>query len=61
MSGPELPGRADLDAVTAATAAALADPATSLVDVCRAAELEEAAFTAYLHRPEAGAELEAGI
>ena len=56
-----LPDRADLDAATAATAAAIADPAASLADVERAAELEEAAFAAYLRRPGAEAELEAGI
>jgi hypothetical protein len=56
-----LPTRADLDAATARTAAAIADPAASLADVEHAAELEEAAFTAYLQRPEAEAELQAGI
>ena len=56
-----LPTRVDLDAATAATAAAIADPSASLADVERAAELEEAAFAAYLRRPEAEAELEAGI
>jgi len=55
--GPQLPDRADLDAATAA----IADPAASPVDIMRAAELEEAAFTAYLHRDDAEAELEAGI
>ena len=56
-----LPDRADLDAATAATAAAIADPAAGLADVERAAELEEAVFAAYLRRPGAEAELEAGI
>jgi hypothetical protein len=56
-----LPTRADLDAATARTAAAIASPSASLADVERAAELEEAAFAAYLQRPEAAAELEAGI
>jgi hypothetical protein len=56
-----LPTRADLDAATARTAAAIADPSASLADVERAAELEEAAFTAYLRRPGAAAELEAGL
>jgi len=56
-----LPTRADLDAATARTAAAIASPCASLADVERAAELEEAAFAAYLQRPEAAAELEAGI
>jgi hypothetical protein len=55
------PTRADLDAATARTAAAIADPAASLADVERAAELEEAAFTAYAQRPGAEAELEAGL
>jgi len=56
-----LPTRADLDAATSATAAAIADPEASLADVERAAELEEATLNAYLRRPEAEAELEAGI
>ena len=56
-----LPTRGDLDAVTARTAATIADPAASRADVERAAELEEAAFLAYLQRPGAEAELEAGI
>jgi hypothetical protein len=56
-----LPTRADLDAATARTAAAIADPSASRADVERAAELEEAAFLAYLKRPGAEAELEAGI
>jgi hypothetical protein len=61
MSGPALPARADLDAATAATATAIADPSAGLADVYRAAELEEAAFTAYLDLPGAEAELEAGV
>ncbi len=56
-----LPTRADLDAATARTAAAIADPSASAADVERAAELEEAVFAAYLRRPGAAAELEAGI
>ena len=56
-----LPTRADLDAATTATAAAIADPSASLADVERAAELEEATLTAYLQRPGAEAELEAGL
>jgi hypothetical protein len=55
------PTMADLDAATAATAAAIADPSASRADVERAAELEEAVFTAYLAVPGAEAELEAGI
>ena len=59
MSAPAwLPTRADLDAATAATAAAIADPSASLADVERAAELEEATHAAYLQRPEADAELQ---
>jgi hypothetical protein len=56
-----LPTRVDLDAATAATAAAIADPSASLADIERAAELEETILAAYLLRPEAEAELEAGI
>jgi len=54
-----LPTRADLDAATAQTAAAIADPDASLANVERAAELEEAVFAAYLERPGADAELQA--
>ena len=56
-----LPTRADLDAATARTAAAIADPSASLADVERAAELEEAAHLAYLARPGADAELEVDL
>ena len=56
-----LPTRADLEAATARTAAAIADPSASLADVERAAEMEEAVLTAYLQRPGAEAELEAGL
>lgn len=55
----DLPTRADLDAATARTAAAIADPSASLADVEHAAELEEAVHTAYLSRPGADAELQA--
>jgi hypothetical protein len=55
------PTRADLDDATARTAAAIADPSASLADVQRAAELEEAAFSAYAEQPGAEAELQAGI
>ena len=62
MSAPAwLPDRAELDAATAHTAAAIADPNASLAEVEYLAELEEAAFNAYLQRPGAEAELEAGI
>ncbi len=54
-----LPARADLDAATARTAAAIAGPAASLADVERAAEMEEAVLAAYLRRPGADAELQA--
>jgi hypothetical protein len=53
-----LPSRADLEAATARTEAAIADPASSLADVTLAAELEEAVFHAYLRRPGADAELQ---
>jgi len=53
--------RADLEAATARTAAVLADPSASPLDRMRAAEAEEAVLTAYLQRPEAEAELEAGL
>ncbi len=56
---PWLPTRADLDAATARTAAAIADPSLSLADVQRAAEAEEAVHQGYLHRPGADAELQA--
>jgi hypothetical protein len=53
-----LPTRADLDAATARTAAAIADPRISRADVERAAELEEAVHIGYLRRPGADAELQ---
>ena len=56
-----LPTRADLDAATARTAAAIADPSATLADVERAAELEEAVLAAYAKRPGAAAELKAGL
>ena len=51
------PTRADLDAATARTAAVIEHGAPA--DIQRAAELEEAAHTAYLQRPGADAELQA--
>lgn len=54
-----LPTRADLDAATARTAAAIADPDASLADVEFAAELEETVHLAYLEQPGADAELQA--
>jgi hypothetical protein len=56
-----LPTRADLDAATARTAAAIADPSASPADVERAAELEEKVLSAYSRRPGAAAELAAGL
>ena len=60
--GPQLPGPADLDAATAATAAAIADRSASLADVERLAEAEAAAYAACpdypsLYDPEAEAEI----
>ena len=57
--GPQLPTRADLDRATAVTAAAIADPASGLADIYRAAEMEAAILSAYWHVPGAEAELEA--
>jgi hypothetical protein len=51
------PTRAELDAATARTAAAI--ERGSPADIQRAAELEEAAHNAYLQRPGADAELQA--
>jgi hypothetical protein len=59
LPAPWLPTRADLDAATARTAAAIADPSLSLADVQRAAEFEEAVHCGYLQRPGADAELQA--
>ncbi len=51
----------DLDAATAATAAAIADPCATPADVERAAAAEETAFLLYRHQHGAGPELGAGI
>jgi len=51
------PSRADLDAATARTAAAVAHG--SPADIQQAAEREEATHAAYLQRPGADAELQA--
>lgn len=59
MTALWLPTRADLDAATARTAAAIADPRISPADVERVAELEEAVHCGYLRRPGADAELQA--
>ena len=48
MSTPTV---ADLDAVTAATEAAIADPDASLADVYAAAEAEEAAYSQVFSGP----------
>jgi hypothetical protein len=59
----DLPTRADLDAATARTAAAIANPDASLADVERLAEAEEKLYLACPDWPsaEADAEMEAGI
>jgi hypothetical protein len=62
VTGPArewLPTRADLDAATARTAAAIADPSLSRAGVEHLAELEEAVHFAYLQQPDADAELQA--
>ena len=51
------PTRADLDAATARTAAAIEHGGPA--DIQRAAELEEAAHIAFLRHPSANAELQA--
>jgi hypothetical protein len=63
-AGPQLPTPADLDAATAATAAAIADRSVSLVDVERLAEAEAATYAACPEYPAAydpEAEMEAGL
>ena len=57
--GPQLPTRADLDQATAATVAAIADPASTPVGIYRAADMEAAVLSAYWHTPGAQVELEA--
>lgn len=52
--------KADYARATMRTAAVLADPSATLMDRLRAAEVEEAAAEA-ARRPEAQAELEAGM
>jgi hypothetical protein len=44
--GPQLPTTADLDAATAATAAAMADPAVSQAEVDHLIEMEAATYDA---------------
>ena len=65
-AGPPLPDLDDLNRATRATAASLADPAATLQDVQRAAELEAAVLHAYrnsglIARAELEREPEAGI
>ena len=51
--------RAELDAATARTAAAIADPRSSAADIERLAALEERVHLEYLQVPGADAELQA--
>ena len=53
------PTRAELDAATARTAAAITDPRLSPADLERLAEVEAALHASYLKRPGADAELQA--
>jgi len=62
--GPQLPTPADLDAATAATAAAIADRTATLADVERLAEAEAATYAACPEYPAAydpEAEMEAEL
>jgi hypothetical protein len=59
--GPDLPTLADLEAATAATEAVFAHPGATVPDRIAVAEAEEATLLAYARRPEAKAELQAGI
>ena len=54
-----LPTRADLDAATAKTAAAMANPSATRAEREHAAEMEQAVHIGYLGRPGADAELQA--
>jgi hypothetical protein len=54
-----LPTRADLDAATARTAAAMANPSATRAEREHAAEMEQAVHIGYLQRPGADAELQA--
>ncbi len=56
--GPRLPTREDLNRATARTQAALEDPASTVTDVHRAAELEAATLHAYWQTPGAQAKAE---
>jgi hypothetical protein len=55
--GPHPPTLADVEAATAITNATVNDPSASMAARERAAELEEATLTAYLHEPGAIASL----
>ena len=55
---PALPTREDLNRATARTQAALEDPASTVTDVHRAAELEAATLHAYWQTPGAQAKAE---
>jgi hypothetical protein len=59
--GPQLPTREDLDRATEASAAALTDPEITRAERLQLLEAEEAITLAYVRRPGAEAELEAGI
>ena len=54
-----LPTRAQLNAATTKTAAAMADPRATRAQREHAAEMEQAAHILYLQRPGADAELQA--
>ena len=56
--GPKLPTRAALNRATRATAAAIADPESSVQEIHKAAELEAATLHAYWHTPGAQAKAE---
>jgi hypothetical protein len=58
-AGDLLPTRADLDAATANTAAAMTDPSATPAERVQAAETEQAVHLLYLQRPGADAELQA--
>ena len=57
-AGPRLPGRAELNRATRATAAAIADPNASVQEIHKAAELEAATLHAYWQTPGAQAKAE---
>jgi len=59
MTSGRPPTSADLDAATAATLAALRDPAATPQEIQAAAEHEQAVHQAYLQRPGGDAQLQA--